>query len=737
MTSTEIKNYRKRVEALIDTRQLREAIKEIKAMAKRLMAWEITDRVEQAEQGYAYMLRYVAQGAEDPERDNVYNEIVGMLYSALNTTVYVAEVRENASQYYSMVRFHWRTPAPDRIANLIDQYREAASQLSIFSLVAGQGSEQEKEDRQKMEKTESELFMALWTIPSIRQADYDALYEALSGDEFSAQFKTHIVSAITLGLMQKFEANRLKLLMNVYMEAKNVDVAMAALTGLLIGLWLYPNMPLGKKLSDQLAAVKDLPQWKSDLRIAFIELIRARDTERINRKIQEEIVPDMMKLRPEILDKVNDAGVDPTDLASLQENPEWQDLLEKSGVADRLKELTEMQLEGGDVMMGTFSHLKRFPFFNDISNWFLPFDPQYSLVAEMASNLGVMSDLLENARYLCDSDKYSFMFALGMVPKEQRDNMTSQIQAQSESFYQAMGQRSGLTDPDARRIAVNSYIQNIYRFFKLYRRKEEFIDPFDKGVNLIAVPVLNADFDDVELLKVVAEFYFKLGYWRDAIDVFSRLEQIFPPDEQQYQKMGFAFEKLANFSDAIRCYHRAELLDSRSKWAVRRLAACYRATGEYDKALQYYQQLVQLEPNDLTASLLLGYVLLEKGDLDDAVKQFYMVEFLDESSTKSWRPLAWTLFLTGDIQASKRYYDKIITDKPTSNDYLNMGHVALAAGDPRSAINYYELSIQLRDGDRDAFLQELRADRPVLEKAGVNPNLLPLIADAVFYKLDS
>ncbi|MDE7154851.1 MAG: hypothetical protein K2N79_01010, partial [Muribaculaceae bacterium] len=66
------------------------------------------------------------------------------------------------------------------------------------------------------------------------------------------------------------------------------------------------------------------------------------------------------------------------DISELEENPEWMEVLEKSGVADRLKEMTEIQEEGGDVFMSTFSNLKNYTFFNEISNWFLPFPAESS-----------------------------------------------------------------------------------------------------------------------------------------------------------------------------------------------------------------------------------------------------------------------------------------------------------------------------------------------------------------------
>ena len=37
------------------------------------------------------------------------------------------------------------------------------------------------------------------------------------------------------------------------------------------------------------------------------------------------------------------------DINALEENPEWQEMLDKSGITDKLKELTDLQMEGADV----------------------------------------------------------------------------------------------------------------------------------------------------------------------------------------------------------------------------------------------------------------------------------------------------------------------------------------------------------------------------------------------------
>lgn len=732
MNQQDIKKFKDRVGRLLEQRRLRVANAEMSRVAREAQAWAVADKLEKTEQNYAYMLRYMADGVADPDRGQVYDGIVNDLYGALDDLTLQLEKADNPSLYFSTLRLRSLRGAQMEIGALIDRYAEASAEGSIFELLSSGAQADDKTKRQQAERLLSDLFVAIWATPSLSNGDYDAIKAALEGATLTENAKVNIVWAVTLGLMAKYDKKRLLLLISAYLTQPNLRISSAALIGMLLGLWMYRDRPLPKKVADALAAVKEHDGWLSDLKITTIELIRARDTERINRKIREEVIPDMMNLRPEIMDKFKGRNIDLQDPASMQENPEWQELLDKNGISDKLKELTEIQMEGGDVMMSTFAHLKQFPFFNEIGNWFLPYDPTHTAVEEEAASLGVVSDMIDKAKFFCDGDKYSFVLALKMVPDEQRKMMTSQFMAQSDNIYEAMRENAGMSSPDARRKEVNLQMQNLYRFYKLFRRKSEFFDPFDKGVNLIAVPALGSEFVDVELLQVVAEFYFKLRYWDDALGVFKRMDGIEPGDAQRYQKMGYCCEKLGDIAGAVEYYQRAELLDSESRWTRRRLAACYRRQGNKEKAIEYYSLLAEQDPNDLQAALLLGYVYVEHDDLQRAIKQFYKVEFLDEKSSKAWRPLAWTLFLTGDFEASRRYYGKILLDSPTAADYLNMGHVALAAGDTRSAINNYGLYMQNVDNPTPETLQKaIDGDAEALRKAGVDTALLPLVADAV------
>ena len=173
------------------------------------------------------------------------------------------------------------------------------------------------------------------------------------------------------------------MLLSIYQQGDD-SVSVSALCAVVIALLKYHDRLTDRKLLNQIDALKDMPQWHKDVKMIYMQLVKSCDTERVSRKMRDELLPEMMKLRPDLSQKIKD-NMGAMDISTFDENPEWQEILENSGIADKMKELTEMQEEGSDVFMSTFAQLKSYPFFAKVANWFLPFYVEHS---EVVSALG-------------------------------------------------------------------------------------------------------------------------------------------------------------------------------------------------------------------------------------------------------------------------------------------------------------------------------------------------------------
>lgn len=730
-----ILTQKSRVIEFLEQKRLRDAFVELKHMSQSAMAWEISDEISRLEDSYKLMLNYATQGVDDPSRSVLYNNIVNDVRLLLDRVARQRLAVEEPTLYFNTLRCV-QLRQNESIASLLDEYYKISDKASIYNMIVSDELNSQSQDSfEAKERIEQQIFNRIWVTFPFKNIDEETLISLFNSNNVSQHFQELIVSALLMGLIEYYDPRKLKILLVAY-KSNYQEVSVKALVAILLTMYMYSNRINDEKLLNHIAAIKEDDKWNSDVKTAYIELVRTRDTERISKKMQDELIPEMLKLRPDIYKKINDSTA-MIDMSSIEENPEWEEMLQKSGITDKIKELSQLQEEGSDVFMSTFSHLKSFPFFSEISNWFMPFSLDHSLVKRtLGSDVSVIGDIIENAPFLCNSDKYSFLLSLGSIPQHQRQLMLSQFEQQREAISGAGMSMMSLTQPGQRKNLINKYLQDLYRFFKLYRRKGEFFDLFAQQINLVNIPMLSDDLDDVDTLMLVAEFYFRRKYYSEALDVYKSISEKVPPSAQIFQKIGYCYHQLGNIKSALTYYEQAELLNAESLWTLRRIAACYRSLNNPKMALSYYERIAKEKSDDLNVAMNIGHCYLELGEYNEAIKNYYKVEFLDEKSTRAWRPLAWCLLLSGDYDQSRAYYDRILSDNPTMEDYLNMGHLALVKRDISLAIDYYKRSIDNDSSKIDTLISSLNKDESYLIKIGVDVSLIPFIIDALLYSID-
>ena len=730
-----ILTQKSRVIEFLEQKRLRDAFVELKHMSQSAMAWEISDEISRLEDSYKLMLNYATQGVDDPSRSVLYNNIVNDVRLLLDRVARQRLAVEEPTLYFNTLRCV-QLRQNESIASLLDEYYKISDKASIYNMIVSDELNSQSQDSfEAKERLEKQIFNRIWVTFPFKNIDEETLISLFNSNNVSQHFQELIVSALLMGLIEYYDPRKLKILLVAY-KSDYQEVSVKALVAILLTMYMYSNRINDEKLLNHIAAIKEDDKWNSDVKTAYIELVRTRDTERISKKMQDELIPEMLKLRPDIYKKINDSTA-MIDMSSIEENPEWEEMLQKSGITDKIKELSQLQEEGSDVFMSTFSHLKTFPFFSEISNWFMPFSLDHSLVKRtLGSDVSVIGDIIDNAPFLCNSDKYSFLLSLGSIPQHQRQLMLSQFEQQREAISGAGMSMMSLTQPGQRKNLINKYLQDLYRFFKLYRRKGEFFDLFAQQINLVNIPLLSDDLDDVDTLMLVAEFYFRRKYYSEALDVYKSISEKVPPSAQIFQKIGYCYHQLGNIKSALTYYEQAELLNAESLWTLRRIAACYRSLNNPKMALSYYERIAKEKSDDLNVAMNIGHCYLELGEYNEAIKNYYKVEFLDEKSTRAWRPLAWCLLLSGDYDQSRAYYDRILSDNPTMEDYLNMGHLALVKRDISLAIDYYKRSIDNDSSKIDTLINSLNKDESYLIKIGVDVSLIPFIIDALLYSID-
>jgi tetratricopeptide (TPR) repeat protein len=345
-------------------------------------------------------------------------------------------------------------------------------------------------------------------------------------------------------------------------------------------------------------------------------------------------------------------------------------------------------------------------------------------------------EALDRAPVLCNSDKYSFCFSIQSLPKENREFMIQGIHAEMDQLKE-LEEDEELTQPGRKAEFIsNQYIQDLYRFYKLFPRKTDFEDIFNwrfDFYNKIALGDILRE--DVKVLRNIAEYYFAKNHFEEATEVFGYLlEQ--EKNGELYQKIAYCYQKLGDFEKALDGYLKAELYDINRLWNLKKIALCYRNLKHPDKALEYYKAAEKIDSESLNTQLNIGHCLLELSEYDEALKCYFKVEYLAPGNKKVWRPIAWCSFLTGKKEQAEKYFQQLVEDEPGKHDYMNMGHVQWSLGNRKSALDYYKKSIS-KDGFSEAeFLNVFEEDLPYLLSQGIESEDVPIMLDQLRYSLE-
>jgi tetratricopeptide (TPR) repeat protein len=733
MDKAEISKYRKLVNQHLDTRRLVLALKYLKTMVNDTQRWDLSEELNNISTSYNYMLQYLSQGALDPQRDNILAQIITDAYQLTDKTVIALAGPQSTHIFYQRNQQYKN----QQLKAMVDEY---VVKRGTLQLMDGNNDETIRNNNdetnilRQCENLESDIFNKIWSSFPATTADVETITALLANEELPAHLKSLVLSALTLGLSKFFDAQKLKLLLNSYVTIGDTELKLRALIGAVIIIFLYRNrIAFYNDVVDAFKQLEDEPDFLSDMRLIYTRLIHSRNTENISQKLHDIITPEINKMSSDLLNKIKGKSPGSLEISEIEENPQWQEWLDKSGITNKLEELNELQLQGGDVFISTFSKLKSFPFFNTLSNWFLPYHDKTSITkSAFGDKKHPLTSLFSVMPILCDSDKYSMLLYMASAPESQRNMLFQQFDAQREQLQELQSEETQSVIKMRDNI-VNRYIQDLYRFFKLFSRRREFMSIFDTDIKLSDVECLKPFISDTSTLSVIAEFYFKNGFYEDAIKYYRDMISNRDADPHVYQKIAFAQQSLGKLRDALKNYSRYELVNNADTWNTKQMAQCYRSMHNYDMAIEYYNKALELSPQSVNLCLNLGHCYLDKGEYDNALQQYYKADFMPKAKHRAWRPIAWCSLLTGKHEQAVNYYEKIINDDtPSSQDYLNYGHVLQSMGRIADALTQYRKSLDLDGNDQEAFSRLYFDDAKYLvNKLGIPSSDYALVLDAV------
>ncbi|GAD05159.1 hypothetical protein PORCRE_859 [Porphyromonas crevioricanis JCM 15906] len=698
---------------LIEKKRITEAIELLREVLTAEQP-SLLPRLDRSADVYRHMLEFFVSGAPDPDRDRILANLRLQLLELCDELHRSIAIVSDSAQYYETVRIR---------KGFSDE-----SLSGLFSLL--QDNSRQPAQYEELLKT---IFFRIWTAYGLTPEEQDAIIAA------PTSLKPMLISALGLGLRTWWHTGDvtflLELIQNPHLEYDN---RVRALVELVLVLETYP---LHTRLFEPVIKIHlDVAQESFPLGAVleqlYIRLFRAQHTERLTQELQEELLPAMQKIWSE----GKSSGMQ-QDLERLFEkaasDPEWMRKMRESGIEDKMRRISDLQAEGADVVFGSFRHLKAMPFFSDLHNWFRPFSPEDPQVKALLQQTSALSDAALVLPYmLCDSDIFSLLFTLKLMPQESRSMALAQMgfdmremQEQINEFKRenkaATGEKLSNT--------IKRYVENLYRFHKLFSRRASFYDVFAKD---FSVPeVLNKYLSPDKTQALFGRKLLSLGRCAAAIPFLRKAVQT-EPSRELYEQLGYAYQLSGNPSRALKAYNRADILSESEpgSWLLKQMAFCAGAMGRTEKAVELYLQLATQEGGDKRACLVAAALLMEQKQYPRAIELYLQYRDLTgREDLQMLRPLAWCYFSTARYEEARAIYQQICGGGSVlASDELNLGHCYAVASDRVQALEHYRKAVSLYGdhGLRD-LIKAYRNDTADLAQAGISPDLQALYVDSM------
>ena len=726
---------REEIIKLLDQYRLKEALSQMTGYATHTSDWQLKNELEALQTSYDLMLQYTSKGMKDPNKVEIYHKMLRTAYELADRIHIAVQATQNYGAYYDTMRTFVQSP-PHSYAELqmqLEAYTEDMATAPLIYTTEAKRNEEMDAMRKRHETAVDELFEKIWVSTRWSESEYAEAQTLFNSLLIQVNDLSIMVSAVTMSLLQIFDIRKFMFLLNAYTH-QDTMLNQRAIAGIALTCYYYEKRIL--QYPEAVSRINELnenSEFIKNLHHIQIQLLQSsRETRKIDKKMREEIIPEMMR-NVNIMRNMKfgfEENPEENDL-----NPDWEKAFESSGLGDKIREMNELQLEGADVYMSTFAQLKTYPFFKEPYNWFYPFDMHHSSIIKEfgfkpTGDNAILSLILQSG-FFCNSDKYSLCFTMAHIPQSQRTMMLSQMTSQDLDALMDESKSSALRQyaerPD---VISNQYVHDLYRFFKLSQRRHEFRDIFKEEIALHRIPALKEILCKPELLITIADFHFRKEHPAEALELYKELIALNHANADIFQKAGYCLQKEKRYKEAIDAYLKADVLKPDHVWTIRHLATCYRQIRDFASALEYYKKVEAIQPESHNVLFYAGSCLAELERYEEALQYFFKLDFIESNCIKAWRAIGWCSFVNGKYEQAMKYYEKILASKPLAADYLNAGHVAWRTGKIEKAAELYSKAA-LEYGGQEIFREMFGKDKETLVRQGISEKDIPLMMDLV------
>jgi tetratricopeptide (TPR) repeat protein len=682
-------------------------------------------------ENYQNLLKYAFDGYPDPQREEILAGISASVLNLADDAKHSLLEKDLVHQHFemSMIRKEFGED-PGIISEKLDEM--------LFSKVMHRVTEETGTTTDE-EHPISSIFLLLWLTDKLNDNYADQIRKMISSDALEWQDKSLVVSGLTMSLLRFFDPRKLLLLVE-FIETRQHQTFERALAGLVIALIFYnKRVTYYPEITTALNELSKDEIIRSGIEAIILQLLMAQETEKITEEFEKDVLPEMKKMMPKIEDKLQLGNLFENEDAE-GKNPGWKDMIDEvPGLFERIEKFTRMQMEGGDVFMGTFKMLKGFDFFKKMSNWFIPYYAQHPQLSTFSgSDPDVITRLLggmDHAFYMCNSDKYSFVLNFMMLPEQQQTMIVTHFEEELQQMKEMSEEEKILGQDSSSNTIFIQYIQDLYRFFKLYPFHSEFDDFFLEKIRFTNLYFYQTWFEKEKFTEKLAAFYFDNDHYPEAIEIYNYIISKTEPQAEYFEKIAYSYQKLKKYDRAIEYYRKAELFDCDRLWVSKKLGLCYMKIKDWSVARKYFEDATRLKPDDLLLHIQIGQCCLNLNEFEEALEHFGKVRYYQPDNMKVLRPVAYCHFILGKLDEATGFYNDILaSDVSSPYDFMNAGHVQLCLGNRKAALDLYKKCFSDKTFLPELFIAAFEEDKPYLEKNGVSKEEIPLILDYLLFQ---
>lgn len=716
----------------LSDRQLGTAIAHLETYLYTFQHPQALSQLAEVKADYERMSDYWQRGFDDPQRAQLFDQLLCRMY-VLTQNVRLRYII-NTSSYVKSIYTTARAKRTDWTVDALRREMESfVSDVTLLQLEP----EHTRQSRQctlyeQHQQLLAALFDYIWTSRLWTDGVASAFEDIILSPTIDVIDQQLLVSAITLSLMGVFGINKFRLLVNVYLKATDERVRQRALVGWVFSLdvgaaRLYPEV---RMLVSQATCDDRCLSELSELQMQVVYCLKAESDQQI---IQSEIMPDLIsssniRVTRNGIEEVDDDPMD--DVLHPEKSEQRMERLEAS-----MQRMADMQRQGSDVYFGGFRQMKRFPFFQTVANWLMPFTFDHPAISGLLSHVRgsrFLRTLLKNGPF-CDSDKYSFVLGFQMAVSRMPEHLLELMDQGEATLVGGDVELSELSTPAFLR---RSYLQSLYRFFRVYPQRSEFVNPFDATqlprYLFMANPLVQQSRLEDKMGETVA-FLLKHKRYDDARRVLQNCRTEVR-GAQFYLLNGTLLmrthaDRNAGLTARESFQHLLQLQpDSERAWVGYARTAF--ADGDYQDAFDYYTRLAQRRPDRHSYQLNQAVCLTNLSQYDEALKLLYKLNYESPDDLDVSRVLAWTLVGAARYdQAAAIYQELLVADSPQADDLLNYGYCLWFSGRPAEAADHFKRYAQADGITFDAQKEFLHTEARLIRQHGVSEVEVRLMID--------